>query len=454
MQAYNQKKARVLHISTHIGGGIGTVLLNYLAEAEKKSYFSHSVITLGYTEDKTRAAVKKMGISYMDNMASDHKTIIAEIEKSDIVLIHWWNHPLIYDFLVRNLLPKSRVIIWSHVAGFHSPQIFTDKLLAYPDIFVFTTPISLETRDVKNFSDGQKKLRVVFATGGVKHVESIKPKKHIGFNIGYIGTVDYAKIHHNFLSICNKIRIPNVRFIVCGGSNEKEIRKESERLGIAKKFNFTGRITDIKKYLSIFDIFGYPLSPHHYGTCDQVLIESMATGIVPVVLDNRMEKYMIMDGITGIVSKNEDEYVKAIHKLYRNKSLRHKMSQSARKYAHEVFSIKKMAETWERIFEELLTRDPTYKKWCISKKNTLSATDIFLESLGDYGEVFHSYCNAKSKDEKMKAIEKIKKFGESTTWQSTAKGTVHNYSSYFIKDRLLSRWSKLMRSAQSAKNKI
>jgi hypothetical protein len=40
----------------------------------------------------------------------------------------------------------------------------------------------------------------------VEQIKSIKPKKHSGFNIGYIGTVDYSKIHCNFLNIASKIK--------------------------------------------------------------------------------------------------------------------------------------------------------------------------------------------------------------------------------------------------------
>ena len=136
------------------------------------------------------------------------------ISDSDIIIIHWWNHPLLYDLLVRDRLPKCRLIIWSHNSGLFPPGAFTKKILEYPDLFVFTTPLSFEVEEIKKLSDNQRNnLRVIWSTGGIEHVKNIKPQFHKGFNIGYIGTVDYCKLHPDFLQLCKasaRIRLSQV----------------------------------------------------------------------------------------------------------------------------------------------------------------------------------------------------------------------------------------------------
>lgn len=450
-------KNKILHITPHLGGGVGRVVLNYFSKVKNDSHFIHKVVCLDYANQNAVEIANKIGLFLLDNLSKRKQELLEMIREADIVFIHWWNHPLLYDFLVRSKLPESRVIMWSHISGFHPPYVFTEKILQYPDIFVFTTPISFETKEVQNLVDKQKKsLRVVWSTGGVEHVKSVKPKKHSGFNIGYIGTVDYAKIHPSFLNICNKVNIPNVKFIVCGGPSEREIKKEAEELGIAEKFIFTGPVSDITGYLSIFDIFGYPLAPYHYGTCDQSLQESMAAGVIPVVLQNRMEKYMVKDGITGIIAKDENDYIQAIQALYNNKVLRDSLSRNAREYAFKTFSVDKMAREWESVFKEALAIPKTSKKWnIVQKNNEISATDIFLESLGDYGEAFIYYRNAKSEDEKIKAMKRIIKLNESAIWKADTRGTVHHYNSFFPDDEYLSSWSRLMRDVKfNKKDKI
>ena len=102
-------------------------------------------------------------------------------------------------------------------------------------------------------------------------------------------------------------------------------------------------LSDITKYLSLFDIFGYPLAPHHYGTAEQVLQESMAAGIVPVVLDNNIERYLVKDGLTGIDAKNVKGYIKAIEVLYQNKEFKKELSKNAKTHAINNFSVELMA---------------------------------------------------------------------------------------------------------------
>lgn len=435
-------KKKILHITPHLGGGVGKVLLNYLSKAKEDNSFAHKVACLDYANENAVKTAENIGIPLIDNMFKKKQKLLEMIADSDITLIHWWNHPLLYDFLVRERLPKSRIIIWSHISGFYPPQVFTKKILQYPDLFVFTTPISRETRKVKNLSKIQKKsLRVIWSTSGVERTKLIKLKKHSGFNVGYIGTVDYAKMHPKFLNICARINIPDAKFIICGGSNEREIKKEAEKLNIAKKFTFTGPVLDIAEYLSIFDIFGYPLASYHYGTCDQSLQESMAAGVVPVVLKNQMEKYMVKNKVTGIVAKNENYYIKAVQILYKNKKLRNSLAQNAKKYAIKNFSLNKMAREWKIIFKEMLTIPKTVKKWAIAKKsNKIRPSDVFLESLDDYGKNFTLYLKNKTKGE-----EKIKKLAQSANWQSKTKGTTHHYNFFFPKDSYLLSWSQLMK---------
>ena len=141
-----------------------------------------------------------------------------KIEQTDIVVMHWWNHPLLYALLVRESLPSARIIFWSHISGFSAPYVFNEPALCYPDLFVFTSPLSLNVPEVRSLPDNrQKALRVIWSTGGIEHTASVRPNPHSGFNIGYIGTVDYGKLHPHFLKMSSDAKIPDVRFIVCGG---------------------------------------------------------------------------------------------------------------------------------------------------------------------------------------------------------------------------------------------
>ena len=436
----------ILHITPHLGGGVGKVLLNYLEKVKENPDFLHKVLSLEYANDTALAASQITGFSLKDKMSSDHKGVIAEIAKADIILIHWWNHPLLYAFLVREILPPSRIIFWSHISGFYSPYVFNKPALHYPDFFVFTSPLSLEVPEVKSLQNARRKaLRVIWSTGGIERPASLQPKPHSGFTIGYIGTVDYSKMHPEFLKMSNMIKIPDAQFVVCGGPSEKQIQKESLKYGAGKRFIFTGQVNDTAGYLSEFDVFGYPLAPQHYGTCEQSLCESMAAGVPPVVLANRTERYIVDDGVTGIVAEDEKAYIIAIENLYHRPELRQRLSCNARETARRRFSIEQMVSRWEDVFSEALRLPKTKRKWTgkYQGKNA-SAAQVFLESLGEYGKEFLCSFNARNEREKKMAQNDIKKIYESSyLWRANTRGTPAHYHYFFPEDNFLKLWSEL-----------
>lgn len=425
---------RILHITPHLGGGVGTVLLNYLKFAKDGSKYSHAIATLDYANEKAIQKSIEVGFELFSDMHKNIKSLLNLAADAEIILIHFWNHPLLYDFLIRNELPPSRVIFWMHTAGNNLPYIFPEKSLKYPDLCVFSTPLSFEAKEVKALKD-KSHLRLIWATGGNDKFKDLKFKKHETFNIGYIGTVDYFRLHPDFLNICAKINIPNIKFIFCGGNEHIEYQKKVQEMGLEQKFLFLGPIENIEDYLAEFDVFGYLLSRSHCGSCDQALQEAMSAGIVPVVFNNNMEETMIKHNKTGLVAQNDSEYVEYIEKLYSQPELREKISQNARMYAFSNYSLERMNEEWNKIFEEILEIKKDTKKWDISIGNP-TGFDVFLESLGDFAS------NFVIKSEK--DIEKIKEYGQMPNWSSKTRGTVHQYYTFFNQDEKLKKISQLM----------
>lgn len=425
------KSYKVLHITPHLGGGVGSVILGYLKKIKGNQDFTHKVLCLDYANKKALEASNSIGFSLIDNMCKNHQIVIKEIKNADIVIVHWWNHPLLSAFLVKEILPPARIIFWSHISGLYAPQVFTSPALAYPDLFVFTTPISFTSKEVRIFENKKlNKFRVIWSTGGVDHILPNKMKTRHNFTVGYIGTVDYSKMHPKFLEMSNNINVKDIQFTICGGPFEKDMQEQASLFDHGEKFSFIGPVNDITNYLAKFDLFGYPLAPHHYGTCEQALGESMAAGIPPVVLANMPESSIVENGVSGLIAKNEYEYSRAVEGLYNNNNLMRELSVNARSLALKKYSLDLMIDCWEKLFEEILKLNKSGRNWTGRfYGQTVMPYNIFLESLGDANKNLIG--------------ENISKLGiDSQIWRSETKGTPKHYLSFFPDDENLKRLSE------------
>ncbi len=385
----------ILHITPHLGGGVGTVVLNWLSEDHSNT---HTIITLDTANELARNICAKYSIALFEK--SDRSFIFENIKQTDIVVVHFWNHPLLYDLIIRNELPPCRMVFWSHISGLQPPNVITDKILRYPDKFIYTSPVSSEI--IEN--------PVILSTGDISSFFEVELKPHAGFTVGYVGTVDYVKMHPQYIEVLSKTSAD--KFIIVGGGNHERICESCSD----KRFQFVGKVSDVKEYLSQMDVFGYLLNPAHFGTAEQVLQEALACGVVPVVLNNKCEANLIKHMRTGLVANNLNEYIAYIDLLKTDIDLRKKLSKNGIEYAKKIFSTNNLIYEWNTVFNDMIVLPKTRKKWEYNGSTEISSYDIFLESLGQFSTLF------KDKD-----ISEIKKNISQPHWQSNSKGTPKQY---------------------------
>jgi len=283
---------------------------------------------------------------------------------------------------------------------------------------------------------------LIFSCAGIAHVASAQPLPHQGFRIGYVGTVDYCKMHPRFIQMSVAADIPEAHFVVCGGPNEVGIRQEAIRAGVAERFDFLGQVSDVAARLATFDVFGYPLAPYHYGTGEQALIEALAVGIPPVVLGNGAEQYIVQDGVTGLVAKDERAYSRALEQLHRQPELRRTLSENARRAARATYTIESLTSSWSALYRESLKRRKRSRSWPGSCEGRPTGAEIFLASLGEYGD---DYAESMVHEANCAVIDADARIADgSELFRSKTRGSVFHYQSFFPHDPWLNFWCGLM----------
>ncbi len=446
-------KRLILHITPHLPGGLARILLSTLKFSNNEnSAFLHEIIVTDKKHLTTQA--KKIFSKYYKflHVGKKESFIKKKIAEADIVQVEYWNHPLVYKFLSSFELPSTRLVLCSHTNGFSRPSVITKNAIDYSDIFLSATRATQKHKlfNSKNNKYLKKKLKFVTYPVDFERFGKIEPKKHNNFNINYIGTLDYSKLHKDFLEMSDSIDIPKKKIIICGDGFDKEkIISESKKYQ-RNIFKFKGYLANLKNILRTTDILGYPLDKKHYGSGEQVVIEAMYSKIPVVAFSNHAEKEIIKNNKTGILVDNKNDYVKAIKNLYLNPKKRRQIGKNAHAYVVKKLSPEFCFKNLDKIYHELMKSKKKLRKFKTNILNKNNKNDInnnygaelFIESLGsNSNEFFKSYKNY-GKNINLSVNELIK--NSEVGFKVTTKGSLFQYLYFFPNDPYLNFWAGLM----------
>lgn len=390
---------KILHVAAHYGGGVGSIINSWSGNDTGNTHI------LTYLNNRPEN-LGRGALLFKPWMVDD----------VDIVLCHIWNHPSMFEFLVESKLPPCRMIGWSHMSGLYEPYILFDRLVNYFDEFYYTSPVSNLTGIQCDY---------IWSVRDISDFLKLEKTPHDGFIIGYIGTLDYCKLHPKFLDICQSIDIPDVKFVVVGeGCDADEIKREAGHRGLDMKL--TGLVKDIKPIISTFDVFLYPLYERHFGTCEQVLGEALATGLPCVVLANDAERFIIKNGKNGIICYSTSDIPEAIKGLYDEVITID--SNVARESASEKYSIETKIYKWNEAFNRIMCNDKRLHKWY----------DIFFESLGRQGDIIRRQLNYND------FMHIADTFNKNRQWKSESKGSIKQYLDYYPDDENIKKLAGLL----------
>lgn len=350
---------KILHITTHMGGGAGNAISNIILQDRKNE---HRLICLQGCEKRQfiDRCVEK-GIYVLEG--PDKSAEREEIEQADIVILHWWHHPVMCGLLAAFPEIPCRLVLWSHISGCSYPILHKSFVDLFDRVFL-TTPYSydnpewqrVEREEVRGKSD------IVYGLGNLETFREELPS-HQGndkFVVGYVGTLGNAKLNENFTEFCMEVtgRIPQVRFLMVGDlSDAGWLLDEIGQKGLGEYFEFTGYCIDVKSQLARMDVFGYPLNKKHFGTTENAVLEAMAAKLPVVLLDQNTEKYIVSHLKTGMLVQDKQEYANAIYELYRNPGLRKTMGKKARESVFEKYSAQRNVEVFQTGLERVWQKE-------------------------------------------------------------------------------------------------
>jgi glycosyltransferase involved in cell wall biosynthesis len=421
---------KVLHITAHLGGGVGRVLSRVaLFRKERNSEIEDIIVCLEPPhKEQVIKTLRKAGV--VVEIAPDSEKFDQLIESADIVQLEWWHHPLLAQWLSKREQIFSRLVIWSHTSGLHYPVI-PASFIALPHVFLFTTPVSLTRYNLKT----NNTVDVVHSSGGFEDMPVCQRDfSHYPLTYGYTGTINPAKIHPQITDFIAAVNVPEFAVEFYGDPSANPAIEELQKNGatLADRIHIRGFIDNLYDALKKMDIFVYILNPTHYGTTENGLLEAMACGVVPVVFNNPVETSIVKNGVTGMVVDSPAAFALAIKRLNDDPQLRQRMSESASADVRSRFSI----EVTERELQNhyMMLMDKPKQK--VDFKNIFGSTpwEWFSSCLGEYKRLFSLETVDISQSERLTFPVLYEK----------SKSSVFQYKQYFPDDPDLKKWTEIL----------
>ncbi|MCP9449016.1 MAG: glycosyltransferase family 4 protein [Nitrospira sp.] len=427
---------RVLHITAHLGGGVGKVLSGVVAESARRHDDTCHVIACLEAPEKRTFLNRVLSWGGEVLVAPSFDRLAEEVDRADIVQVEWWHHPTVAGWLCSGLLPSMRLLVWCHVSGLYPPVIPPEFVLSVHR-FLFTSPCSWEHPALAPLRPRLKgRAAVVFSSGGFDDLP-LPPDQVFGtsLRVGYVGSLNFSKLHPRILDFVQAVRLPNFRLVLVGDPvTGEQLVVEAAKMGARNRLEVRGYREDVRAELIGFDVFAYLLNPFHYGTTENALLEAMAMGVVPVVLDNPAERHLVSDRKTGVVVRNPSQFADALDWLAAHPFERAKLSADASRLVRRRFTIGRTVAGLKHHYRQLLTEP----------KRSFDFRPIFGEEPADW---FRSCQGDEAwRFQRGNVQHKASGRGPAILYERT-KSSIFHYHAVYPQDERLTQWARQLEAA-------
>ena len=245
-------------------------------------------------------------------------------------------------FHKRTLAHASRVIAVSEATGRH---LRSQELVANEKIEVIRNGIDVE--------------RFAKARDGSEYRATLSVPDDCQL-IGSIGELRSLKRHDDFVRAAAIVgrNNPSAYFVLAGSPASSDavelesLEKLVNEFGLTERFRFLGWLGDSAALLGALDVFVSASETESFGL---VIAEAMASGAAVVSTATEGAREVVSEGETGLLVPigAVDEMANAITSLLSDDQRRREFAERGQKRVAELFSVDRMVDETERLYESL-----------------------------------------------------------------------------------------------------
>ncbi|MEK9684951.1 MAG: glycosyltransferase [Rhodospirillaceae bacterium] len=269
------RQFRVLHVTPHLGGGVGRCLSNLFSI--KNDDICREVLLLEEPVDRQFLdEISKQHSVHRVQWTSDFDNFLSAF---DVVQIEFWNHPAILHFLSVTQNCRLRRVFWCHISGKGD--------IRFPKFFIGSQEKIIFTSNQSNLCYNVNFPVINSGFGFSLDLGNLPNHNLRSSDFLFAGQLDFRKTHRELSQILNAAgeKTSTPIYVIGGGKDLQKVQSEVAQNNVI----FLGHVQNIEIYMSNAKFLVYPLKRGHYGTGENIIKEAMSLGCIPLLLANEVE---------------------------------------------------------------------------------------------------------------------------------------------------------------------
>jgi glycosyltransferase involved in cell wall biosynthesis len=174
--------------------------------------------------------------------------------------------------------------------------------------------------------------------------------------LGSVCRLHLQKGYADLLTALTRVqaRVPAVRLLLVGeGELRSQLEAQAQAMGLSEAVIFAGARTDVPEILAGLDVF---VLPSLWEGMSNAVLEAMAAGLPVVATGVGGTPEVVVDGVTGLLVAAGDAgaLARSLTRLLCDPELRRRMGQAGRERVAQRFTVGRMVEQTQRLYERLL----------------------------------------------------------------------------------------------------
>jgi len=296
------------------------------------------------------------------------------ISKADVVQIHFWNTPELYELMTRE--HSCRLVIWSHVKGSTAPHILIPELASYSQALVHTG----STADSREIT-----IRPASPDRFLPRTDP--PGDRQPLVVGIFGSLHSSRMCSEALDVFAQANCPDSQLRVVGQGDLIDRWQEQVRgLNLQQRVHFRGFATDVAAELVQMNVLLHLPRPDSYATADLALQEALSAGVVPVVLAGTPVADLVEHNVDGLIATNLQQCTEHLQTLHTDRQLLQRLRSAAQTRAKQNLNPHRCARAFEHLYKQLCTSPKQARRLLLKAGN--SGSERFIASLGAAAQAF------------------------------------------------------------------